>query len=575
MWSRGERVERPAGARAGRARPERGRVPLPRTLAGQFLLLQLVVLVLVVAVTSVVSVRQSDADFRDTRGARLRAGAAVLANTAAVQDALAARDQGRGDLPTGSLAFYVTQRQDDVGATTVYLTDPVGVVLASTDPTREGDTLVLGDGSAARGRTWTGDLVDRGSRVIAAAVPVYGGARPFTPRRPGRPPRQVGIAVVTETYPPLTERLSATRTDVLVVLGSGLALGLAGSVLLSRLIRRRTRGLEPAEIAALADQREALLTSIREGVVAVNDEGVLTVVSDSARDLLRLPPDAQGRALADLDVTPPVREVLAGTDDLLDVVLVVDGRTLVTNRNRVEAGGRRIGTITTLRDRTDLLALRSELSARESVTGTLRAQTHEFSNQLHTISGLVQLEAYEELGAFLGTLNRRRAEISDRVLARVDDPAVAALLIAKTSLAAERRVELVLDPATALPRLGADLSADVGTVLGNLVDNAVDAVASTPDARVEVLLRRDPAGPEGPAAVVVRVADSGPGVAEADREQVFHRGFSTKPPEAGGRGVGLALVQVVCGRRGGSVAVHNAGGAVFAARLPDLEDVTP
>lgn len=564
------------------ARSERVRVPLPRTLAGQFLLLQLVVLILVVAVTSVVSVRQSDADFRDTRGARLRAAAANLANTAAVQDALAQLPAGT-DLPAGSLAFYVQQRQDDVGATTVYLTDPVGEVVAATDPTREGGTVDLGDGSATRGRTWTGDVVDRGARVIAAAVPVYGGERPVTPDRPGRPPRQVGIAVVTETYPPLTDRFRATATDVLTVLGSGLALGVAGSLLLSRLIKRRTRGLEPAEIAALADQREALLTSIREGVVAVNDEGVLTVVSDSARELLRLPPDAQGRPLADLDVPTPVRDVLGGTRDLLDVVLVVDGRTLVTNRSRVEASGRQIGTITTLRDRTDLLTLRSELSARESVTGTLRAQTHEFSNQLHTISGLVQLEAYDELGAFLGTLNRRRAEISDRVLARVDDPAVAALLIAKTSLAAERRVELVLDPATALPRLGPDLSADVGTVLGNLVDNAVDAAAASPDARVTVLLRRETAvdagaGP-GTGVVVVQVADSGPGVPEPDRQQVFHRGWSTKGTDqdaaAGGRGVGLALVQVVCGRRAGSVSVHNANGAVFTARLPDHEDPAP
>jgi sensor histidine kinase regulating citrate/malate metabolism len=386
--------------------------------------------------------------------------------------------------------------------------------------------------------------------------------------------------VVTETYPPLTARLDATRTDVLVVLGSGLALGVAGSWLLARLIKRRTRGLEPAEIAALADQREALLTSIREGVVAVNDEGVLTVVSDSARELLRLPEDAQGRPLAELDVAAPVRDVLGGTEDLLDVVLVVDGRTLVTNRNRVEAGGRRIGTITTLRDRTDLLTLRGELSARESVTETLRAQTHEFSNQLHTISGLVQLEAFDELGVFLGTLNRRRAEISDRVLARVDDPAVAALLIAKTSLAVERHVELVLDPATALPRLGPELSADVGTVLGNLVDNAVDAAAAAAagrtvaEARVGVLLRREADAAAG-AAVVVQVSDSGPGVSEEDRDAVFRRGFTTKASDAAGRGVGLALVQVVCGRRGGTVSVHNAGGAVFTARLPDHEDSAP
>jgi len=229
--------------------------------------------------------------------------------------------------------------------------------------------------------------------------------------------------------------------------------------------------------------------------------------------------------------------------------------------------GRPAGTVTTLRDRTELLALQSQLSARESVTETLRAQTHEFANQLHTISGLLELEEYDEAGRLIGTLTRRRAAISDFVLERVEDPAVAAMLVAKTSLAAERRVELALSDDSRLPRLDPDRSADVGTVLGNLVDNAVDASAGADGGRVDVRLTVD-----GDVAVV-QVADSGPGV-PADRvDEIFRRGFSTKSSDASGRGVGLALVQVVCERRGGSVSVHNDGGAVFTARLPvTIED---
>lgn len=574
MWSRrGERARAGAGSTPpspGAATERESSSRRHLSLAGQFLILQLVVLLLVVLVTSVVSVRQSDADFRDTRGARLRAAADSLANTPAVQLGLLGMDDAR------SLAFYTQQRQNDVGASTVYLTSPDGTAFVATDPTREGEQVQLGP-DAAQGRTWTGDIVDRGNRVIAAQVPVYAGARAATPGRAGRPPRVVGLVVVTEDYPPITERLRQTTADLLVVLLSGLALGLAGSWLLARLIKRRTRGLEPAEISALADQREALLTSIREGVVAVNGDGVVTVVSDSARELLGLPPGTQGRALADLPVSDAVRDLLLAPDDLRDGVLVVAGRVLVTNRNQVTAGGRRIGTITTLRDRTELLAMQSELTARESVTETLRAQTHEFSNQLHTISGLLQLEEYDELQGFLGTLNRRRAEITDHVLARVDDPAVSALLIAKTTLAAERRVELLLRDDTSLPRLDPELSADVGTVLGNLVDNAVDAVVAGGAGggaggagRVDVRLVR-----EGDGTVVVQVADTGPGVPEDRREAVFRRGVTTKPGDASGRGVGLALVQVVCERRGGSVSVHNAEGAVFTARLPDPTEPIP
>jgi sensor histidine kinase regulating citrate/malate metabolism len=535
------------------------RAPRPRTLAGQFLALQVVLLLLVVAVTSVVSFRQSDADFRDSRGARLRAAAENLASTAAVQQGMAANAQQR------ALTFYAQQRQDDVGASAVYLADTSGRITVSTDPTRDGGTVDLGPGDATRGSAWTGDIQDLGGRAIAAEVPVYSPGDPSAD--PPVPPDQVGVAVVTEDYPSLAERFRQALPDLLSFLGVGLALGLAGAWLLARLIKRRTRGLEPAEIADLADQREALLTSLREGVIAVNEAGTVTLLSESARTLLELPADSQGRLLADLDLPLRVLELLLGDEDVRDAVAVVAGRVLVLNSNRVVQGGRAAGKVTTLRDRTELLALQSQLSARESVTETLRAQTHEFANQLHTISGLLELEEYDEAGRLIGTLTRRRAEISDFVLDRVEDPAVAALLIAKTSLAIERRVELALSDDSRLPRLDPDLSTDVATVLGNLVDNAVDAVVGAAAARVDVRLTADSV------VAVVQVADSGPGVPAERVDEIFDRGFSTKPSDASGRGVGLALVQVVCERRGGSVSVHNDDGAVFTARLPvTIED---
>ncbi|WP_244928696.1 ATP-binding protein [Nocardioides sp. W7] len=530
------------------------------SLAGQFLALQLAVLLVVLVVVSVFSVRQNDADFRDQRRDRMTSAAEAVASTAAVQDGL------EGEPDRMALVFSLQQRADDVGASVAFLTDTDGTVLVSTDPTREGEAVDLGEQEVV-GRRSFGETDDRGARAIAVSVPVIANNSPDD--GPPAAGTLVGGVVMLETYPPLSERLDNAFDDLLIFLALGLALGGAGSWLLSRLIKRRTRGLEPAEIAALADQREALLTSIREGLVAISADGVVTVLSESARELLNLPPDAQGRPLDGLDLEPRVRDLLAGSDQVQDAVLLVDGRLVVVNRNPVEASGRSAGTVVTLRDRTELLAMQSELSARQGVTETLRAQTHEFSNQLHTISGLLQLQEYDEAGRLIGTLTRRRAEISDAVTGIVEDPAVAALLIAKTSLAAERRVELRLDEDSALPRLGPDLSADVGTVLGNLVDNAVDAVASTGEpGSVDVRLLVD--GDE----LVLQVADTGPGVPTEQVASVFRRGFTTKPSDASGRGVGLALVQVVCERRGGSVSVHNEDGAVFTARLPaeDLHD---
>jgi two-component system CitB family sensor kinase len=526
----------------------------PATLAGQFLVLQLTVLLAVVAVASIVSVQQSDADFRDTRGGRMRAEAENLANTKIVRLSFRT-DAVEANRP--SLTTLTQQARTRVQASGVYLADPDGVVLVSSDFAGRERRIDLTGSTVQRLRTWTGDVDDFGTPSIAAQVPII-----------SRQGDLMGIAMVAEEYPSWAERARGVLPDLLTFAGLGLGLGTAGSFLLSRLIRRRTRGLEPAAIAALADQREALLHSIREGVFAVADDGTVTVISDSASELIGLAGDIEGRRVDELDLDPAVHDLLAGDAEIRDHVVVLGDRVLVVNRNPVLERGRRVASVTTLRDRTELLALQSELSARESITNTLRAQTHEFHNQLHTISGLVQLGEYDEVSRLVGTLSRRRAEISDAVLAHVEDPAVAALLIAKTSLAAERGVDLVVTSDSDLPRLDPEASTDVGTVLGNLVDNAVDASVSVGGTTVEVdlLLVAD--------AVHLTVTDTGPGVPPDKVGEIFERGWSSKAPTVEGRGVGLALVQVVCERRGGSVTVRGGergAGAVFEARLPRVQ----
>lgn len=527
-------------------------------MAGQFLLLQLTVLLVALAVASIASVRQSEADFRVERAVPLRATAQDLANLEVVRSEIDRRPV------LASLTSYVEQFRRRSGATEVHLADLDGRVLVSTDAHEIGHRIDLSDSDVRQSHTWTGDVDDDGRAALAAHVPVFDSGIPAGERGGPRPPRMVGVVAVTDDYPSLRDRAAEVMPDMLRFLGLGLALGLVGAWLLARLVKRRTRGLEPEEIAALADHREALLRSVREGVVAVGADGTVTVLNDSARELLGLPPDLRGEGsrVVDLPVAEEVLDLLTGSGEQHDRVLVVGQRVLVANRNVVRHDGRQVGAVTTLRDRTELLAMQSELTARESVTETLRAQTHEFNNQLHTISGLLQLDEYDEASNLIGTLTRRRAEITDAVTARVHDPAVAALLVAKVSLAAERGIRIEISRDSDLPRLDPDLSADVGTVLGNLVDNAVDATATAGGDRVDVRLAVESN------AVAVQVFDTGPGVPPEATAEIFRRGWSTKPSDASGRGVGLALVQVVCARRGGHVSVHNQQGAVFTAVLP-------
>ena len=187
-----------------------------------------------------------------------------------------------------------------------------------------------------------------------------------------------------------------------------------------------------------------------------------------------------------------------------DIVIVTRTRVLALNRRAATSQGQRIGTVTTMRDSTELAALQGQLSSHKSVTDTLRAQTHEFANQLHTISGLVQLGEYDSVRDLVGTLTRRRAEISDAVTQRISDPAVAALLIAKTTLAAESGVSLEIAPDSHLAALPPALATDVITLLGNLIDNAVDVSVGSQPARVTISI-------EDHAGLTISVADSGPG----------------------------------------------------------------
>jgi two-component system CitB family sensor kinase len=529
------------------------------TLAAKVLLLQLVVIAVLLVTVGVLSIRQSNADFAEDQGAQMRSVAEYVATLPEVRGAIERVRTGEdpaSDLPRG-LAPYADRGASLSSATDVMMVSPDGVVLAATDPSRVGERADLGTSDGLEGRGWTGDVEPDGERAVAHHAPIIS-------ERDGT---LLGIVAAEETYPSVPDQVATAAPDLALFLGLGALLGLGGTWVVSRMVRRSTRGLGTTELANLADQREALLHAIREGVVGVGTDGRVTVMNDAARTTLGLDgrPDPVGRPVDELGLDPHVVALLTGDGtDLKDAVALVGTAVVVFNRGRASTGGRGIGTVTTLRDRTELVSLQSQLSSNLSITDTLRAQTHEFDNRLHTISGLVQLGEYDEVATLVGALTQHRADVSERVSKRLHDPGVAALVVAKHAVAEERGVTLELDPGSRLPALAPAEVADLTTVLGNLVDNAVDAAAGADEPLVElwILVDRD--------TVHVRVRDNGPGVPAELREAVFVRGFSTKPEVLGGRGIGLPLVRLICTQRGGTVTVDAAdtGGAEFLVELP-------
>jgi two-component system, CitB family, sensor kinase len=527
------------------------------TLAGQFLVLQLVVVVLLLGIVGVISVRQSTTAFTADRGAQMRSVAEYVANLGIVRDQLTrAADSAAVSAGTRRvLAPSVDRALNLSGASEVLIASPEGVVVASSEPSLVGTRAEIGESDVTEGRGWTGDVEVGDERAVAGHAPILADDGSL-----------IGLALAEQTYPSIWSRLTGAAGNLVLFLGLGALLGVVGTFAVSRVVKRRTRGLAPTEIAMLADHREALLHSIREGVVAVGTDGRVTMMNDAARATLSVEGDPVGRGVDELGLDPHVVALLnaSGPDsgDAQDAVALVGTRVVVFNRRAASSHGKGIGTVTTMRDRTELVSLQSQLSSNLSITDTLRAQTHEFSNQLHTISGLVQLEQYDEVRSLVGTLTRRRAEIIDFVTARLRDPSVAALVVAKTSVAAEHGVRLDLTEDSDLPALDAAVSADLTTLLGNLVDNAVDACSGGENPAVTVSLQA------GSSFLHIEVGDNGPGVPEELREAIFVRGFSTKPEVLGGRGIGLPLVQLICTQRGGSIEVHQGERTVFSVRLP-------
>ncbi|MGW4867025.1 ATP-binding protein [Streptomyces chartreusis] len=535
-----------------------------QTLAGELLVWQLAIVVIVLAAVAAVSLAQSKATFDRVEGRRVTALAEETAGNPLV------RTQLVRPAPAEMLAPLLQSTLTRSGVTSALVADTDGEIVAATDPTLVG-TRMPGDGpQVTEAVGWSGELPVGGVTQLVAQAPVLGAGG----KNAGD---HLGTVMIGRTSPSVWQRLVGASSYLLVYLGVASVLGLAGSWLLARRIKRQTFGMEPREIAGLAEHREAMLFGIAEGVVALDPHQRLTLVNAVGRGLLDLPEHCVGMSLADLGIEGRLYDVLAGTPRegepgdpaRRDEVVIRRGRVLVMNRMDVTKDGRLLGSVTTLRDRTELAQLERELGSFRSSAELLRAQAHEFSNQLHTISGLIQINEHDEVVRYVRALRKHRESLDVSITSRVGDRAVAALLMAKSALAAERKVRLKISERTSLDRLEPTDSADVATVLGNLVDNAVDAAAGgarqgdgDPEAWVEVELRQDASSVE----IVVR--DSGPGVAPELAQEVFLHGFTTKAAQGGDRGIGLALTRLVCKRRGGEVSVANTEeGAMFTARM--------
>ncbi|MFJ3217194.1 ATP-binding protein [Kitasatospora sp. NPDC086801] len=547
--------------------PSRRRLPAPRglvrSLAGQLFVVQVVIVAAVVAGGAVLAYLFTADRAEDAARRQVTAVAHAVADSPSVRAAVTAPD------PTAVLQPYVEQVRVDTGVSFITVMDTEGVRWTHPLPEQIGkrflghiDWALAGE---TRSETYTGTL---GPSV-----------RVVTPVLDDR--RQV-IALVSAglTVESISEQLSGPLLALVGVAVAALAVGGVGTYLANSRLRRHTHGMGPAELSHLYEYHQATLHSVREGLVLLDRAHRVVLCNDAARELLGLAGDLEGRPIVELGLPQALVAAVLGDEPVRDEVHLTAERVVVLNTSTIGTG---LGRVVTLRDHTELQSLSGELDSVRGFTEALGAQAHEAANRLHAVVSLVELGRHEQAVEFATAELALAQQLTDRVVAAVGEPVLAALLLGKAAQAAERGVELTLtddsriDDGVLPPGLSAR---DLITVLGNLIDNAVDAAiagvaqnAVPPEVTVTARIDAGGGGSEGGGSegggecLLLRVADTGAGIDPAAVEDVFRRGWSTKQ-DGHGHGLGLALVAQAARRNGGSVEVGRDRGAVLTVRLP-------
>ncbi|MEU3285172.1 sensor histidine kinase [Streptomyces longwoodensis] len=533
-------------------------VPRPRSLAGQLFAVQAVLIAVVVAGYALFMYVSDQRQAQDAAGRQATAVARAVADSPSVRAAI------RTPHPTSELQPYALRVMRDTDVDFVTIMDPRGIRWTHPVPSEIGRHFLGNTGRALRGETFTETYTGTLGASVRAVTPVEDDDK-----------RIVGLVSAGIKVEAISERVRGQVTALVGWAAGALALGAVGTYVVNARLRRHTHGMNATELSRMHDYHQAALHAVREGLLMLDGQFRVALINDGGRELLGVAGDVVGSSVAGLGLPAPLTGALLSSEPRVDEVHLTADRVLVVNTSPV-SGGERRGTVATLRDVTELQSLMGELDSERGFTQALRSQAHEAANRLHTVVSLIELGRAEEAVDFATAELELAQALTDQVVAAVSEPVLAALLLGKTAQANERGVELVVSADSRLDDgvLPESLSArDLVTILGNLIDNAVDAAQGSTRARITVTAyaTEPTAGARGAGGeLVLKVADTGPGVDGDHTDLVFQRGFSTKPSGPGGRGLGLALVRQAVHRHAGDLSVSAAegGGAEFVVRLP-------
>lgn len=449
---------------------------------------------------------------------------------------------------------FMESLKKEIGAEFIVIGNKDSIRYSHPDPNKIGKKMVGGDNDLA--------LIN-GSYYMSKAVGTLG------PSLRGKAPifNESGeiIGIVSVGF-----MMDDVKTIIFnrIIKISGLALfviliGAIGSVLLARSIRKDTLGLEPQQIAALYRERSAVLHSIRDGIVAIDQSGHITTMNENAKKVIGIEEDVRYKKIEEILPTLIMYDVLKTGKIERDMEMVVGNRVAIVNKTPIIENDTVVGVVATFRDKTEIQEMLNTLSEVRQYSEDLRAQTHEYKNKLYVLSGLLQLGNYKEAIELIQLESSLYHDQTKVLLEDIHNHTVQAILLGKIGKASEKKVTLHIDENTSIQEIPKHIDmAKLITILGNLLDNAIEAVGDVEEKKVSFF-----ATDEGHD-IIFEVADSGRGIKEQDLPYIFKRGYSTKKEKE--RGYGLSLVKEVVEDLRGTVEVVNQkdGGAIFTVYIP-------
>jgi two-component system, CitB family, sensor histidine kinase CitS len=344
-----------------------------------------------------------------------------------------------------------------------------------------------------------------------------------------------------------------------------LILGIIGGIYLTNNIRKDTLGLEPHEISSLFRERNAILSSIKEGIIAINEKGLITMINISASDMLNVSEKHfMNQHIRDILPNVKIDNVLKTGQEIHNVEQLLHDKTYIFNFIPIIEHEQVVGMVSSFRDKTELKKLMETISEVRNYSEGLRAQTHEYANKLYLLSGLLQLEKYQDALDFINKESNLHHQQTNLLFNQIQDLNIQAILLGKLGRASEMKINFEIDPESYVDPLPKHIGvAEIITIIGNVIDNAFESVIFQIERKVSFSITN--LGND----IIIEVTDSGNGLSKEQFDTLFAVGYSSKGEN---RGYGLYNVKRIVDSLHGDIDVINGkeGGAIFTVFLPKV-----